>query len=117
MFAGFDALDVPEPRRKPFAAELLEEIKRLPGIENAAATTHVPLTGGRWGHGVKAGSADVSTTFTWVTPEYFATMDLPIVAGRRFDARDTASSPRVAIVNQAFLRTFFPATRSRSARR
>ena len=35
-------------------------------------------------------------------------MDLPLVAGRRFDARDTASSPRVAIVNQAFLRTFFP---------
>jgi predicted permease len=107
-FAGFDAMDVPEARRRPFAAELLEEVRRLPGVENAASTTHVPLAGGRWGHGVKAGSADVSTTFTWVTPEYFATMDLPLVAGRRFDARDTASSPRVAIVNQAFLRTFFP---------
>jgi predicted permease len=107
-FAGFDSLDLPEARRRPFAAELLEEVKRLPGVENAAATTHIPLAGGRWGHGVKAGSADVSTTFTWVSPEYFATMDLPVVAGRRFDARDTASSPRVAIVNQAFLRTFFP---------
>jgi predicted permease len=107
-FAGLDSMDVPEARRRPFAAELLEEVKRLPGVENAAATTHVPLAGGRWGHGVKAGSADVSTTFTWVSPEYFATMDLPLVAGRRFDARDTASSPRVAIVNQAFLRTFFP---------
>ena len=98
-------------------ASCSRKCKRLPGVENAAATTHVPMTGGRWGHGVKAGSADVSTTFTWVTPEYFATMDLPIVAGRRFDARDTASSPRVAIVNQAFLRTFFPGHRSRSARR
>jgi len=108
VFASFDRLELPEARRKPFAAELLEEIKRLPGIENAAATTHIPLAGGRWGHGVKAGSADVSTTFTWVSPEYFATMDLALVAGRRFDARDTATSPRVAIVNQAFLRTFFP---------
>jgi predicted permease len=108
VFASFDAMDLPEARRRSFAAEVLEEVKRLPGVENAAATTHVPLAGGRWGHGVKAGSADVSTTFTWVTPEYFATMDLPVVAGRSFDARDTATSPRVAIVNQAFVRTFFP---------
>jgi predicted permease len=108
VFAGFERLELPEARGKAFAAELLEEIKRLPGIENAALTTHIPLSGGRWGHGVKAGTADVSTTFTWVSPEYFATMDLALVAGRRFDARDTATSPRVAIVNQAFLRTFFP---------
>jgi predicted permease len=108
VFTGFDRLQLPEARRKAFAAELVEEIRRLPGIENAASTTFVPLTGGRWGHGVKAGAADVSTTFAWVSPSYFATMDLPIVAGRAFDARDTASSTRVAIVNQAFVRTFFP---------
>ena len=109
VFAGFDAMSLPEPRRKPFADELLADIKRLPGVQNAALTTHVPLIGGRWGHGVKAGTADLSTTFTWVSPEYFATVDLPLVAGRRFDARDTATSTHVAIVNQAFVRTFFPA--------
>jgi len=108
VFAGFDAMNLPEARRKPFADELLTDIKRLPGIQNAALTTHVPLIGGRWGHGVKAGVADVSTTFTWISPEYFATVDLPLVAGRRFDARDTATSTHVAIVNQAFVRTFFP---------
>ena len=40
-----------------------------------------------------------------VSPTYFSTLDLPIVAGRAFDARDTRDSPRVCIVNEAFART------------
>ena len=40
-----------------------------------------------------------------MSPTYFSTLDLPIVAGRGFDARDTPTSPRVAIVNEAFARS------------
>ena len=40
-----------------------------------------------------------------VSPSYFSTLDLPIVAGRAFDARDGIGSPRVCIVNEAFVRT------------
>jgi predicted permease len=83
-------------------------VRAIPGVENVATTTHVPLLGGRWGHGVKAGVADVSTTFTWVSPSYFATVDQALVAGRRFAETDTATSAPVAIVNEAFVRTFFP---------
>jgi len=41
-----------------------------------------------------------------VSPGYFQTVDLPIVAGRAFDTRDTAASTRVCIVNEAFVRRF-----------
>jgi putative ABC transport system permease protein len=41
-----------------------------------------------------------------VSPGYFQTVDLPIVAGRAFDNRDTATSTRICIVNEAFVRRF-----------
>jgi len=42
-----------------------------------------------------------------VGPDWFATFGTPVVAGRAFNAGDTAQSPRVAVVNQAYARTFF----------
>lgn len=43
-----------------------------------------------------------------VEPDFFSTLGLPLLKGRRFSASDTARSPRVAIVNQTFARRFFP---------
>jgi predicted permease len=108
LFVNFERLAQPDARWKPFGAELLEQIKRVPGVENAAQTTQVPLLGGTWAEGVKAGVGDQSTAFGWVSPEYFATLDVPLLAGRRFDARDTSTSAPVAIVNETFGRVFFP---------
>jgi len=45
------------------------------------------------------------THYQVVSPTYFSTLDLPIVAGRGFDQRDNRDSPRVCIVNEAFVRT------------
>ena len=46
-----------------------------------------------------------TTNYQVVSPTYFSTLDLPIVAGRAFDTRDTRDSPRVCIVNEAVVRT------------
>jgi putative ABC transport system permease protein len=46
-----------------------------------------------------------TTSLQAVSPSYFSTLDLPIVAGRAFDARDTRTSPPVCIVNEAFARS------------
>ncbi len=108
VFVNFERLDVARPRVLPFTSELLTEIKRVPGVENAASTSYVPLMGGSWAMGVKAGAADQSTPVAWVSPEYFATMDRRLLAGRQFDARDTATSQPVAVVNEAFMRVFYP---------
>ena len=45
-----------------------------------------------------------TTAFQIVSPTYFSTLELPIVAGRAFDTRDLRGNPRVAIVNEAFAR-------------
>jgi predicted permease len=43
-----------------------------------------------------------------VGPGFFAAMDLPVVLGRAFNSRDTAKSPKVAVINETMARTFFP---------
>lgn len=52
------------------------------------------------------GAAEGSSKFTWVSPGYFQTMGIPLLSGRMFANTDTANSPRVAIVNQTFIRQF-----------
>jgi predicted permease len=89
-----------------FKRQLLNEVRAMPGVTNAAITTMIPLTGGSWGHGVDVGPKEGNSHFTWVSPTYFQTMGIPILSGRGFNDNDTQSSPRIAIVNQSFVRTF-----------
>jgi len=97
---------LPKERLESFHRELLEEVAVVPGIRNVASTTNIPLLGSSWGHGVHTASAESDARFTWVSPGYFTTMGIPLIAGRNFSERDTGSSKRVAIVNEAFVRQF-----------
>src|SRR6185437_12597746 len=45
--------------------------------------------------------------FNRVGPRYFATMDVPLLAGRDFDRHDDLNAPKVAVVNQSFAKHFF----------
>jgi predicted permease len=87
-----------------FQRAFLAEIKAVPGIVNAGTTTNTPLIGGSWTHGVQVGANQGDSKFTWVSPGYFETMNLPILQGRDFTLHDTRTSPRVAVVNQTFVR-------------
>ena len=89
-----------------FKRQLLSEVRSVPGVTNAAITTMIPLNGGSWGHGIDVGPKEGNSHFTWVSPTYFQTMGIPILSGRGFNDNDTQSSPRVAIVNQIFVRTY-----------
>lgn len=89
-----------------FKRQLLNDVRSIPGVTNAAITTMVPLNGGSWGHGVTVGPKEGNSHFTWVSPTYFQTMGIPVLSGRNFNDNDTQSSPRVAIVNQTFVRNF-----------
>lgn len=109
-FLGYWQSDLPRERWAVFQRELLEEVQAVPGVQSAATTTRVPLDGGSWEHRLRAGSVEASSKFTWVSPDYFATMNIPIVAGRGFTNNDAAASPRVAVVNQTFVRRFLPGT-------
>src|SRR5262249_36179941 len=86
--------------------QLVEDVRALPGIENATATNNTPLGGGSWSHGVDVGALNGSSKFTYVSPSYFATMGIPILTGRGFTNEDRSDTPFVLIVNQTFIRQF-----------
>jgi putative ABC transport system permease protein len=105
-FLGFWQSNLPKERWADFQRELLEEVRSVPGVLNAATTTNTPLLGGSWQHGVHIGSQEGNSKFTWVSPDYFVTMGIPVITGRGFRQNDTASSPRVALVNETFVRRY-----------
>jgi predicted permease len=108
-FVGFWQTDLPHDQWPQFTRQLLDEVRSIPGVLNAATATKVPLWPGAWEHGVHAGSREANSRFAWVSPEYFSTLDIPVLRGRGFSTLDTASSPRVAVVNETFARQFFGA--------
>ena len=57
---------------------------------------------------MKAPATRIESNNNWVAPTYFATVGIPLVAGRDFTDRDIEQSPRVAIVSESIARRFFP---------
>jgi predicted permease len=104
-----------EQGRKPlsvriFNDSLLPRLKNLPGVHNAAGVNFLPLTEQsnypteREGHPDQdIGGMEIRV----VTPAYFATMSIPIVRGRSFDAGDIAGSTAVILVNETVARQWW----------
>jgi len=90
---------------------LLEQIRSVPRVEAAAASTQFPLNGASWTQGVRLpGSPDESrggARFTYVSSDYFKTMNIGMVGGRDISDLDTAAGARVLVVNQTFVQRFF----------
>lgn len=108
VYANFRRLDLPPERYELFKHDLLEQIRSIPLVESAATSTRIPLDGSNWSLGVRVGGLEGSSKFTWVSPGYFATMQIPLVAGRDFTDGDTVKSRPVVIVNETFVRRFLP---------
>jgi predicted permease len=122
--AGFDATGVmtakaslddarfhdPAAFRK-LLGESTAAMRQIPGVEHAAVGLSVPyqrtLNDGITLSDGKDAGRQVVTSETYVTPDYFATLQIPILKGRVFTDADTADSERVAIVNQTFTQKFF----------
>ena len=100
-------------RRIALFRELRQTLGALPGARASASAFLVPLGGWNWGDGVKApGSRNasqesVSCSENSVSPGYFAALGIPLMAGRDFNANDTAKSANVAIVSAAFARFLY----------
>jgi predicted permease len=108
LLAGIDfhRVQIPADRRIAFKQQLLDKLRALPGIDGAAEVQIPPLSGGSTSNSVWVDGGEsarkVEVYFNWVSSGYLKTMGMPLLAGRDFQARDTASAPRVAIVNQSF---------------
>lgn len=105
-FFQFNDLHLPKDRLAEFKRELLNEVRTVPGVLDAATTTNVPLLGGSWEHNIEVGAVEGSSKFAWVSPDYFQTIGVPVLEGRGIAESDTATSSRVAVVNQTFVRQF-----------
>jgi predicted permease len=104
--AGYDP-----PHAKIFQDELMQRVRALPGIEAAAYARVVPLGYGSFsstpiavdGYEPPASGQSTDELYNEVSPEYFATMGIPLISGREFTRADDENAPRVAIVNQAMV--------------
>jgi putative ABC transport system permease protein len=98
-----------------FYRGLLERLDAIPGVSHAEAATAVPVRG-RWfgmaftivGKPPIERSARPNAGFQMVTSEYFETFGIRVIRGRSFNDQDTASSVRVAMVNENFVRRYLP---------
>jgi len=93
---------------------LMERVRRIPGVAQVAAAS-LPLMRGSGmkttiaPEGQSTTPADfLNTSLNGVTPEYFETLGIPIVAGRALAETDREAKPIRVVVNQAFARRFFP---------
>jgi putative ABC transport system permease protein len=96
-----------------FNERLLRTLSDIPGIQDVALAVSHPLDGGFTnsfritGRESEAASQPEMPT-RLVSPDYFRTMSVPLVAGRGFEDRDHAESPLVMLINQAAADRFFP---------
>jgi predicted permease len=98
-----------------FYEQLYKRLASLPSSTSAALTDRLPLTGAQTpapvavkGRPVPPMSEQPDANRHLVSPKYFATLGIPIRAGRDFDERDSARVPHVVIINETFARRHFP---------
>jgi predicted permease len=123
---GYDARDVltatirlPATRytapldRARLMREATERVRLMPGVESVGIANSLPMEGAEAARlrievpSTKAPPAEQEIYFVLVSPEYFATLKVPLLAGRPFQERDGQEGGPVAMVNQTFAKTYF----------
>jgi predicted permease len=99
-----------DPEILTFYSDLQKRFSAIPGVF-AASASHNPLLGkGTWSNPVVpvGQRPKASTHILMTTPDFFKTMQIPVVLGRAFDDRDQPGSLPVAVVSEAYVRKYFP---------
>jgi predicted permease len=115
------SLPVPDSRPKDperinaYYQQMVESIRAVPGVQDAAVSIGLPLEGPNFGMPFTiAGQPDFADPsqrpgagFDMVTPDYFKTYSIPVLRGRAFSQQDNAAAVHVAMVNKKFADKFF----------
>ena len=99
-----------------FFEQVVERIRALPGVEAAAAVSHLPLSGHEELDGFSIEGrpepievAQIQTAdFRVITPDYFRALKIPLLQGRTFTDQDRANTTYSVVIDEAFARRFFP---------
>ncbi len=95
--------------------QIEDRFSALPGVTSMSMSMYSPLEGDNWGecviqqgHPAPRPGERCGSTWDRVSPQFLNSIGVPIVRGRDFNEHDTATSPLVAIVNETFVKRFFP---------
>lgn len=96
-----------------FTERALDRLRQLPGVNSVAITSAMPLTGDTWvadmrrpDHPLPDGQVP-KVNARWISPDYFAAMKIPLIAGRTFHDEDK-NNPAFAIVSEGAARAAWP---------
>jgi putative ABC transport system permease protein len=97
-----------------FFTRAIAEIRRVPGVESAALVRAIPFSGNGDGRGFEVEGRPLQTAeliranYNIVSPGYFATMRIPLIAGRDVEVMDDAAHPNVVVVNDVLATAMWP---------
>jgi putative ABC transport system permease protein len=101
--------------RVAFVSRLVQRLQTLPGVQQAAAGSTVPIAGrgtGAWfnilARPVPAGTTPPSVPYRVITPEYFRALQIPLVRGRVLTERDTAQGTPSVVISESVAKRFWP---------
>src|SRR5262249_19115229 len=104
-----------EAKGKQFQQQVIDRVSNLPGVKAPAITNRLPLNLTRpdsdvfiEGAPATRGAQTPYALNSNVSPGYFQTMEIPLVAGRVFTEQDREDTPRVVVINETFARRFWP---------
>lgn len=101
------------PQIAALYSRMLERIGSIPGVRSATLSRHPLLSFSRRASSIRIeggrGSSDDGAEVNIVAPNFFQTMDIPLLLGRTFTERDSGPAPKVAVVNQRFAARYFAA--------
>jgi predicted permease len=100
-------------RSQNFYSELLQKTRAIPGVASVSLASDSPISGG-WdqnrivveGYTPREGER-MSCDVTYISPDYFKALGIPLLQGRDFNDGDTLGSPKVTIINEKMARYFF----------
>jgi predicted permease len=108
--AGYTTDRLPELYR-----QIEDRFSALPGVSSMSMAMYSPLEGDNWGecviqqgHPAPRPGDHCGSTWDRVSTRFLDSIGVPIVRGRNFTEQDTATSPPVAVVNETFVKRFFP---------
>jgi putative ABC transport system permease protein len=107
-----------DPQQAAFTSALLERLRALPGVDAAGMISDLPLSGSEEIEGLviegRPRPRQLSETpladFRQASPGYFEALGVRLIRGRAFAESDGDKAPRVAVVDETMVRTYFPGT-------
>ncbi len=93
---------------------LQQRLGQIPGVQNATYSLYSPMEGNNWSSSItiqgRAPQPNDSSSWNRIGPRYFETMGTRLLRGRGIDERDSRTAPRVAVINEAFVKRYLPDT-------